>query len=114
MGGDLTTDRDRSVIDCYGFRRLGSVRCPRGGWGSALVAAMMPPGRIAATVTAGPQIYVFDDAKTRHEEGHPARSKVSLGRFCRADLQICESAILSKTLHAVAIAVVDVDRVVGR
>ena len=79
MGGDLTTDRDRSVIDCYGFRRLGSVRCPRGGWGSALVAAMMPPGRIAATVTAGPQIYVFDDAKTRHEEGHPARSKVSLG-----------------------------------
>jgi hypothetical protein len=28
MGGDLTTDRDRSVIDCYGFRRLGAVRCP--------------------------------------------------------------------------------------
>jgi hypothetical protein len=34
------------------------------------------------------------------------------GRFCQADLQICESAILSKTL--LAVAVVDVDRVVGR
>jgi hypothetical protein len=32
--------------------------------------------------------------------------------FCQADLQICESAILSKTL--LAVAVVDVDRVVGR
>jgi hypothetical protein len=40
---------------------------------------MLPPGRIDATVTAGPQIYVFDDAKTRHEERHPARSKVPFG-----------------------------------
>jgi hypothetical protein len=112
MGGDLTTDRDRSVIDCYGFRRRGSVRCPRGGWGSGPVAAMMPPGRIAATVTAGPQIYVFDDAKTRHEKGTVLEARCPSGRFCQADLQICESAILSKTL--LAVAVVDVDRVVGR
>jgi hypothetical protein len=34
------------------------------------------------------------------------------GGFCQADLQIRESAILSKIL--LAVAVVDVDRVVGR
>jgi hypothetical protein len=112
MGGDLTTDRDRSMIDCYGFRRLGSVRCPRGGWGSGPVAAMMPPGRIAATVTAASRSTCSTTRRRGIRKGTLLEARCPSGRFCQADLQICESAILSKTL--LAVAVVDVDRVVGR